>query len=178
MPSHVVLLKGVNLGGKRKIAMADLRALLGRLGFADVRTLLNSGNAVFTSSTAAPAELAEQVTDALTAEYGMSVPCVVRTAAGLRAVVAGNPFAGVATNGSTLMAHFLTATPAPELLAAHHPKEVDPTVELGDRVVYQWCPDGLMEAPAVGAHVEKHLGVLVTARNWNTVTKLDALLDG
>lgn len=177
MRRYVVLLKGVNLGGRRKVPMADLRALLGRLGLTDVRTLLNSGNAIFGSESDDPAELEVLIAEGIEAEFGKSVPCLVRTGPEMRAVVEGNPLGDVATNGSRLMAHFLSATPDPALRAAHDPAEFDPTVGFGDRVIYQWCPDGLMAAPFIGAFVEKHLGVLVSARNWNTVTKLDAMLD-
>lgn len=77
------------------------------------------------------------------------------------------------------MAHFLSSAPKPELLEAHDPRTLDPhATALGDRVIYQWCPDGVLKAPPVGGYVEKHLGVAVTARNWNTVTKLGALLAG
>lgn len=174
---YVALLRGVNLGGKRKLPMADLRTLLGGLGLTDVRTHLNSGNAVFTADTEASV-LEEMITAAIAAEREMHVPCVVRTGEELRTVVAENPFEGIATDGSRLMAHFLSAAPAPEPLAAHPLREIDPTAELGDRVVYQWCPDGLMEAPAIGPFVEKHLGVLFTTRNWNTVSRLAELVAG
>ena len=77
------------------------------------------------------------------------------------------------------MAHFLSAAPHPDRLAAHDPRLLDPgRIELGDRVIYQWCPDGLLAAPPAGALAERHLGVTVTARNWNTVTKLAELLAG
>lgn len=110
---------------------------------------------------------------------GMSVPCLVRSREEIEAVVAGNPLAGVATDGSKLMAHFLSASPPPDRLAAHDPRLLDPgRIELGDRVIYQWCPDGLLAAPPAGSLAERHLGVTVTARNWNTVTKLAELVAG
>jgi uncharacterized protein (DUF1697 family) len=85
----------------------------------------------------------------------------------------------VATNGSKLMAHFLSEKPDPTLVKAHDPRSLAPEeIRLGDRVIYQWCPDGFMAAPAAGGFAEKYLGVTVTTRNWNTVTKLSALLEG
>jgi uncharacterized protein (DUF1697 family) len=76
-----------------------------------------------------------------------------------------------------MMAHILFAAPDAATLAEHDPAEFDPGhAQLGDRVVYQWCPDGLMESPELHAWATKNLGVEVTTRNWNTVAKLAELL--
>lgn len=174
MPRFAVLLRGINVGTAKRIAMADLRALLEELGFSDVRTHLNSGNA----TVAGPdGDHAPRIEDALRERFGFDVAVIVLTADQLHAIVEGHPFADVATNGSRMMAHVLSAAPDPALLAAHDPVEADPgRAALGERVLYQWCPDGILAAPPVGGLAEKHLGVTVTARNWNTITKLDSLL--
>jgi uncharacterized protein (DUF1697 family) len=170
------MLRGINVGGHKKVAMADLRALLTRLGFTDVATLLQSGNAVFNAPEALPDELAARIERALADEFSMSVRCMVRTGPELRAVIEGNPFADV-TQGSRFLALFLSANPDPELLAKYDPRNLAPSgVELGDRVIYQWCPEGILAAPNVHGFVEKNLKVAVTGRNWNTVTKLGVLL--
>ncbi len=168
MPRYAVLLRGINLGSTNKIAMADLRELLTDAGFAAVRTHLNSGNVIL-SGPSAPAKLIEK---AITERTGLSISCVVLTPEKLRAIVDGHPFADVATNGSRMMAHVLGAEPSPEALAdalARDPGHA----RAGPGVIYQWCPNGLLQAPAVTGK----LGVLVTARNWNTIVKLDALLN-
>ena len=167
MPRYAVLLRGINLGSTNKIAMADLRELLADAGFTDIRTHLNSGNVVL-SGPSAPAKIVEK---AIAERTGLSISCVVLTPKKLRAIVEGHPFADVATNGSRMMAHVLGAEPEPGKLAAALARDPD-NARSGPGVIYQWCPDGLLKAPAV---TEK-LGVLVTARNWNTITKLDALL--
>jgi uncharacterized protein (DUF1697 family) len=179
MSRYVALLKGINVGRNKQIAMADLRALLVDAGFGDVRTHLRSGNAVFSSSepdtSAVAADIEQRIADAL----GMSVACLVRSSDEIDAVVADNPFAGAGHDGSRLMAHFLSAAPHPDRLAAHDPRLLDPgRIELGDRVIYQWCPDGLMAAPPAGTLAERHLGVTATGRNWNTVARLSELLRG
>ena len=177
MTLYAAMLRGINVGGHKKVAMADLRALLTRLGFTDVATLLQSGNAVFNGPEALPDELAGRIERALADEFSMAVRCMVRTGPELRAVIEGNPFAEVATQGSRFLALFLSASPDPELLAKYDPRTLAPSeVELGDRVIYQWCPEGILAAPNVHGFVEKNLKVAVTGRNWNTVTKLGALM--
>jgi uncharacterized protein (DUF1697 family) len=167
VPRYVVLLRGINVGSAKRVAMADLRALLDEAGFTDVRTHLNSGNVVL-NGRSAPAGRIEK---AITARTGLDVRCVVLTAQELRAIVDGHPFSDIATNGSRMMAHVLGAEPEPDKLADAVKLDPDNT-RTGPRVIYQWCPDGLLKAPPV---TEK-LGVLVTARNWNTIAKLDALV--
>lgn len=179
MARHVALLKGINVGAHKQVAMADLRALLGELGLTDVRTHLRSGNAVFRSPETDAGALESVIERAIAEQLGMSVAVLVRSAEELRRVVAGNPLTGVATDGAKLMAWFLSSAPAAEKLAEHDPRALDPRhVALGDRVIYQWCPDGVLAAPPVSARAERHLGVTVTGRNWNTVIRLAQLLDG
>ncbi|HEX9315748.1 MAG TPA: DUF1697 domain-containing protein [Actinomycetota bacterium] len=174
---YAAMLRGINVGGHRRIAMADLRALLSRLGFTDVVTLLQSGNAVFHGHDGLPEELADRIERAIADEFKMSVRCMVRTGPELRAVIEDNPFADKVAQGSKFLALFLSAIPDPELLARYDPRSLAPSgVQLGDRVIYQWCPEGILAAPNVHGFVEKNLRVAVTARNWNTVTKLGTLL--
>jgi uncharacterized protein (DUF1697 family) len=170
---YVVLLRGVNVGKAKRIAMADLRAMLTDLGYTAVRTVLNSGNAVVTGADSDPDEHAAAVHAAIADRIGIDVRCLVLTGERLRAIVEGHPFADIADNGSRMFAHIMSAAPDPALLAGHDPVALDPhRARLGDRVIYQWCPDGLLAAPPVAAFAEQHLGVSVTARNWNTITKL------
>jgi uncharacterized protein (DUF1697 family) len=177
MTGYVALLRGVNVGRAKRIAMADLRELLTGLGYTGVRTHLQSGNAVFDAPSQGEAGLARRIERALSEQARLDVSCLVRDAAAVRAVVAGNPLSGVATDGSKLLALFLSEAPAPDVATAHDPRELDPEgIRVGDRVIYQWCPDGVLAAPPVSAFAEKHWHVAVTARNWNTVTKLAGML--
>ncbi|WP_232660383.1 DUF1697 domain-containing protein [Pseudonocardia sp. TRM90224] len=177
MPRYAVLLRGINVGKAKRIAMADLRELLTDLGYTAVRTHLNSGNAVVTGPEADPAEQAARIEAAIEAKAGFSSRTVVLTAEHVGEIVAAHPFTEVADNGSRMMVHVLAAPPDPALVAEHDPVALDPEwTRRGDRVFYQWCPDGLLEAPPVGGYAEKHLGVAVTTRNWNTMSKLAELL--
>jgi uncharacterized protein (DUF1697 family) len=160
----VVLLRGINVGRNKRLAMADLRALLADAGYTAVTTVLNSGNAVVTGPDEPPAAHAARIRAAIAERTGLDVAVVVLTADQLRAVVDAHPFADIADDGSRMMAHVL-AEPPGDLPVPEHTRVVG-------QVVYQWCPDGLMAAPAV----ELPRGALVTTRNWNTITKLAALL--
>jgi uncharacterized protein (DUF1697 family) len=173
---YVALLRGINVGRNKKIAMADLRELLTGLGYTDVRTHLQSGNALFTA-TGSPARLSKQIEVAIQDELGMDVRCLIRSAKEIRAVIDANPLADVATNGSRFLALFLSTAPDPKLLKQHNPVDLAPDdIRIGDRVIYQWCPDGILAAPPISGFVEKHLKVVASARNWNTVTRLGELL--
>lgn len=178
MPRYAVLLRGINVGGNKKVAMADLRQLLSELGFTDVATLLQSGNAVFTYRRTKPEVLARRIQAAIREQLGLEVSCIVRTRQEMEAVMAGNPLGKMASDGSKLLLVFLSDSPDPKRMAGHDAVELDPDrIRLGDRVIYQWCPEGILAAPAVGGLAERHWSVTTTGRNWNTVTKLVALLN-
>jgi uncharacterized protein (DUF1697 family) len=176
MARYAVLLRGINVGGNKKIAMADLRNLLGKLGFTDVATLLQSGNAIVStelSAAKAVAAIEQGIEDA----FGMKVRCLALTGAQLQAVIEAHPLAEVADNGSRMFALFLFDVLDRARLSTHNPEAVEPgRIFVGDGVVYHWCPDGVLEAVDLAAFLTKNHKVTVTSRNWNTVTKLAALL--
>lgn len=177
MPRYAVLLRGINVGRAKRVAMADLRALLEDAGYTAVHTHLNSGNVVLTGADAGTAEHAERIEDAIRARLGMEVRCAVLTAEELQAIVAVHPFDGVADNGSRMMAFVYVRPVDPALVAGHPPVPQDPDrARVGDRALYQWCPDGLMAAPDLGPYIRTELRTDVTARNWNTITKLAELI--
>src|SRR5258708_6917935 len=158
--------------------MTDLRELLSGLGYRGVRTHLQSGNAIFTSRSGNPAKLAREIEKGIKDSLGLTVRCLVRSRDEVHAVLAGNPFRTGAADGSKMLVLFLSEQPDPTLLAVHNPTELArDQIRFGERVIYQWCPDGFLAAPSVGPFAEKHLKVAVTAGNWNTVTRLAALLD-
>jgi uncharacterized protein (DUF1697 family) len=178
MARYAVLLRGINVGGNKKIAMADLRRLLEKLGFSEVSTLLQSGNAIVTSQLSA-AKVASVCEKGIEDAFGMTVRCLVLSGAQLRAVIDAHPMAGVADNGSRMFALFLFDQLDPRALSTHDPAELEPgRVVVGEGVVYHWCPDGVLEAADVAGFLKKHHKTTVTSRNWNTVVKLAALVDG
>lgn len=159
--------------------MSDVRTTLAELGYTEIETYLQSGNAVFTSRRRRSADLEREIENGIEKKTNLTVPCLIRTRDEMQSVVDGHPFRATATDGSRMMVLFLSAEPDPERLAAHNPGDLAPDdVHVVVREIYQWCPDGFHEAPTVSVFVEKHLGVWVTARNWNTVARLATLLDG
>jgi uncharacterized protein (DUF1697 family) len=171
---YVIWLRGINVGRNKRIAMADLRTLLTELGYTDVVTVLQSGNAVVTAPGPA-AKLESSVAAGIKSQFGMEVGCLVRTGAELEAVIAANSLE--VPNGSRFYGLFLSGAPDAKLLKAHDPVALDPErAVLGDRVIYHWCPDGILEAPPIIGLVEKELKLRVTARNWNTIGKVAAKL--
>lgn len=176
MNRYAVLLRGVNLGARNKVPMADLRTGLTEHGYADVASYLQSGNIVLTSDES-PDEIATSVSALIAQRYGVTSPCLIRTGPELQAVIDAHPLSAIADNGSRMFALFLSADLDPARLAERDPRILDPDgVRIGDRVVYQWCPDGAHQAPNVSAYLERHHKITVTGRNWNTLTALADLL--
>ncbi|HVN12343.1 MAG TPA: DUF1697 domain-containing protein [Kineosporiaceae bacterium] len=180
MARYVALLRGVNVGKNKRIGMPALRQALADHGFQDVATMLVSGNAVLTPPAGrdgGPDAVAIDVERVVLATFGHDVRVVVRTADELAEVVAACPLPEPA-NGSRFMVAFLADRPEPGALADPEPTMIKDDVWWPrDREIYLWCPDGLVNSPAM-AHLERlDLGVPVTVRNWNTVTKLAALAD-
>jgi uncharacterized protein (DUF1697 family) len=177
LTAHVALLRAVNVGGRSKVAMADLRQLLAELGYEGPRSLLQSGNLVFRSEATGAALEAELKREAL-ARLGLDTDFLVRTADAWARVVAANPFADAARDDpSHLVVMPLTAPPGAielEGLRAWIPGRE--AIEAAGRELYITYPDGIGESKLTNAVIERRLGVRGTARNWNTVTKLANLL--
>jgi uncharacterized protein (DUF1697 family) len=176
MARYVALLRGINLGPHRRMAMQDLRALLTDLGYTDVATLLQSGNAVFTSPRRQVDKVTVEVEQAISHRLGMPVRCVLRTAAELAAVVGANPFRQHAGEGAKLMVTFLSGAVDRSRLAGVDPAEFAPD-EFGvaDREIYLWLPNGMSGSRIPVDFWDKQTGLVTTTRNWNTVTKLLAM---
>lgn len=173
--THVALLRGINVGRAKRVAMADLRALVADLGYGGVRTLLNSGNVVFTAPGTDADEAAARIEEAIAARLGVSSRVTVLSAAEVAAVVAENPLLEVADNPSRLLVAVLTDPADRRRLEPLAEQDWTPEVlALGTRVAYLWLPEGML-AGRLSEAVGRALGDAVTTRNWSTVTKLRAL---
>jgi uncharacterized protein (DUF1697 family) len=162
--------------------MGDLCKLVGSLGFADVKSVLNSGNVIFTGHCAPPAEVAAAIEETLVLRLGVAARVIVLDKHELAAIVDENSLLPVATDHSRLLTFVLTDARlrlSLEPLCAHD--WAPGALALGQRAAYVWCPDGVLDSPAAAA-VGKQLGDKTTSRNWSTVSKLHALchacLDG
>jgi uncharacterized protein (DUF1697 family) len=171
---YVALLRGINVGKARQIGMPRLAELLTDRGHANVRTHLRSGNVVLDSSLGEP-ELVADLETAIEKEFGWAVPVVVRTGAELAAVIAGDPFATLATDPARYLVTFLPEAPARKLVDALPPVEGGGEYLVRGRELYLWLPDGISNTPLGAWKWDKLLGVAGTGRNWNTVTRLGEL---
>ena len=179
MPTrHAALVRGINVGKAKRVAMTDLRAAVERLGFTDVRTLLNSGNVVFTAPGKSAGGAAAKIEAALATKIGVPARVTVLSAAEIAAAVDGCPLLGVADNPSRLLVTVLTDPADRKLLEPLTRQKWSPeALALGERVAYLWCPNSILDSP-LNAAVGKVLRDGATARNWATLLKLRALLDG
>lgn len=173
MPIYVALLRGINVGGKKKVPMPALREAVEALGHTDVTTYIQSGNVVFKATKAVkPASLEA----ALEEHFGMSIDVALRTAADLDKVLAADVFADAPR--SEVHVGFLTATPAAApaaTLAGFDAERFAPEAcALKGTELFLHLPNGMGRAKLPDAAIRR-LGVPVTVRNWNTVTKLAEL---
>jgi uncharacterized protein (DUF1697 family) len=172
MTTYIALLRGINVGGNRKIHMADLREVFAEAGCADVTSYIQSGNLVFSH----PSTDAEKVTAVLERRIedatGFDVPVILRTAAAWEGVVDANPYPGI--EPTTLHVVFLAAPPAAAAVAAFDAARFTPEeFAVVGREVYLHLPDGLGRAKLPPAlPLIRGAG---TARNWRTVLKLAEL---
>ncbi|GAP37645.1 DUF1697 domain-containing protein [Piscinibacter sakaiensis] len=172
----IVLLRGVNVGAGRRVPMAEFRRVLASLGHEAVATLLNSGNAVFsTRSRAAPARLAAAIAEALQRELGVAVPTLVKTADELAAIVDRRPFEPPPAEHVRVLVAFGADAAALQALQPLQALALPPErFVVTDAAGYLHAPAGLL-ASAVGEALLGRAGRGVTTRNWATVLKLRAL---
>ena len=169
----LLLLRGINVGRGKRVAMAELRALLGDLGYSQVRTVLQSGNVVLRGP--GPAETVEcRVAGLLREALGLDVAVLVRPAADLPAIVSANPFVEAGVEPKELHVTFLSSPPAAGVLDGIDREALSPDAfEVGDRLLYEHRPKGVLASRL--PDWQDVLGQPVTARSWGTVTTLAAL---
>ena len=177
MVRHVAFLRGINLGPKRRVSMEKLRATLEEASYQDVRTLLQSGNVVLTT-TAEPPTLERDLANTLRDAFDLEIAVVVRTRDELADVIACDPFGDEVDDPARYQVSFLSAEPDPDRVRELERADVAPErVAVRGREVYAWHPQGVGRSELAKLVTSRRLGVEVTARNWRTVTKLLELAD-
>ena len=175
--AKIALLRGVNLGKARRIAMADVRAALEAAGWRAVRSVGQSGNLVFEADEADEAEL-ESVAERALAGVGLTTEVVVRGRDAWRAMMAANPFPEAArSDPSHLLAVVLKSDPRPDAEADLAAVPGEERVKIVGRTAFIVYPEGIAGTRLGGATLDKALGARGTGRNWNTVVKLATLAD-
>ena len=175
--TYVALLRGINVGGKNRVAMADLREFLAGLGLAEVKTLLQSGNVVFRSEGKTASALENFLEKETAARLGVAADYMLRSSVEWAKVITANPFPNEAeSDPSHLVVMFLKSAPTSSAV-----KKVQSSIKGREvirshgRELYLVYPDGIGTSKLTGTSIERQLCLRGTARNWNTVLKLLAL---
>lgn len=175
MNSYVALLRGINVGGKNKLPMQDLKTLLERLGLTSIETYIQSGNVIFESNEVIG--LAEKISAAIGESHGFEPKIWLLEGASFNKAVQANPFPEAEAEPKTLHLYFLYDAPESintELLEKY--AKENERFKLIDKVFYLHAPDGIGRSK-IAERIEKALGVAATARNWRTVSQLKTMLD-
>jgi len=185
MATHVALLRGINVGGRNKVAMADLRRVMASLGHTDVVTYIQSGNVVFTTGEADADALASNLKQAIASTLGVKPAVIVLSREDLAQAVQDNPYADEA-NPKCVHAVFFAQIPPglADAIAAAAQRDAERggrgTAQVVGRTLFVHTPDGFGRSELAAHLLNRRASPAAggTARNWATVTKLLALCDG
>jgi len=173
----VSFIRGINVGGNKMMSMADVKTLYESLGLKDVRSHLQTGNIIFQCAKGNPAKLGKRIENAMEKKFGFHRDVMIRTPEQLEAVIKRNPFKKEQTDPSWLVVMFLTGSPdkidIENLTEAHKGPE---KFHIAGEEMYVYYPSGMGRSKLSNAFIEKKLKVAGTARNWNVVTKLAAMM--
>lgn len=170
---HLALLRGINVGGKNKLPMKALVALVEGAGCESVRTYIQSGNVVFRASAARAQALPAALSKALRTDFGYTIAVVTRTATELEQALAANPFVDEGADPTSLYIAFLAARPTKAHAGALDPeRSPDDRFRLIGRELYLCLPNGVARTKLTNAWIDKALATISTVRNWRTCAKL------
>jgi uncharacterized protein (DUF1697 family) len=174
MAIYVSLLRGVNVGGHRKVRMAELTALYASLGFSNVRSYLQSGNLVFESQESDRARLIAMLETEIENRLGYPVTVILRDAGDLQRIYANNPFLTTRSEDPRKFhVMFLAKPPSPtDLDRLTAPENVADEFSVAGLEIYLFYPNGAGRSKLASTFFERNLKVETTTRNWNTITAL------
>lgn len=173
---HIALLRGVNVGGKNRLAMKDLAAMFEAAGCRDVETYIQSGNAIFKTSPARAKNLRAALERALFAHLGNKIVLVLRTGAELRSIARANPFLAAGADPDTLHVAFLVDAPSALQVAALDAGRSRPDAfAVRGREIYLHLPKGVAKTRLTNDYFDRTLKTTATVRNWRTVLALSEM---
>jgi len=175
MSNYIAILRGINVGGHRKIPMESLRKEVGNLGYKNVKTYIQSGNIIFTAADhCSNLEIAERIENAILTTFGFEVPVIVRSSDELQQAATENPFLNIENKAiEGLHLTFLKEAPTAEALKTIKTYSYPPDqFEIRQKNVFLQIPGPYHKTKLSNAFFEKKLGVSATTRNWKTVLKL------
>ena len=166
-------MRGINVGGRNKLPMGDLRVLLEQAGCRSVRTYIQSGNVVFEGDSSLAGRIASEVPLLIEARFGFAPPVILRSADELAAAVAANPFDASDADPGHLAVGFLADRPASGAVARLDPdRSPGDRFEVVDREVYLYVPGGLARTKLTTDYFDRRLDTVMTVRNWRTTNRL------
>jgi uncharacterized protein (DUF1697 family) len=173
---YVALFRGINVGKAKRIAMADLRTLLGRLGYTEVQTLLNSGNAVFTGDPESANKHAERIRQAVFKKTGVDALVIIKSAKDMSGIIADNQLSEIAHDHSRLLVALTNDSKGlASVKVLARAAWGDERIHVGKHAAYLWCANGILESKVASALL-KGLEGTGTTRNWATLNKIHALM--
>lgn len=173
MQTYIVLLRGINVSGRNILPMAALREMLEQLQFANVQTYIQSGNVILQTAETPTTTLAQQISDAILATFGLTVPTVVLTLATLQDIAQNNPFLIENVDIQHLHVTIFGSEPAADAqqkVIAQAPDNEQ--IKFSNAAAYLYCPDGYHRSKLSNNYLEKQLKTVATTRNWRTISTL------
>lgn len=171
---QIALIRGINVGKAKRVAMSDLRELTEELGYECVRTILNSGNIVFIAQDTDTTTSAKCIEQALLIRTNITAKVTVLTKQELDKIINNNPFDQIATDPSHLIIAVYNSTENRErILHLEQRSWGKEAFVISERAAYLWCPNGVHDSPLM-LSVNQALGECVTSRNWATLLRINA----
>jgi uncharacterized protein (DUF1697 family) len=177
MPVYVALLRGINLGGHKKIKMDELRAALAAMGFDDVKTYIQSGNVVFKAAKISDKALSKKIEATILSKFGHSVSVIIRTAEEFEQVIANNPFLKQPDIDQTkLHVMFLREPPGQSAVQQLETLVLKPDqFRFLAKELYFYLPNGVAESVVMKKPIDRVLAIPTTMRNWRTVNTIQQM---
>jgi uncharacterized protein (DUF1697 family) len=175
--TYVALLRGINVGGRNKIAMKDLHSSFVALGHGEITTYIQSGNVVFRNASTIAAKLGPAIEDEIEKTFALKIGVLVRTPSDFDDLIQSNPFLAPGSDTSKILVMFLDNAPTSDAIAGLDPRRSPPDeFVVRGREIYAYCPNGFGRSKLSIDYFERRLQTRATARNWNTVIKLADLM--